>query len=126
MVPPRIHICLLIYNTLLDYNLLRLLMICNAQVRRIVSNVVERCRGVGFDLSHNKGLVIMNVLSRIVDKGVCQSLDETRLASLTNSNPQLNGRFGIIDGPVVDCRQRYFAGCLLAGSVNENTRSHSW
>ena len=109
MIPPRIHISALVRNTLLDYMLLRLLIICDAQVCRTISKVIERCRSVGFDPSHGKRYTFVNVISSILDKLFGQSLEDTRLTTPTSDDPQLDKLCPISLGPVIDDRRRYFA-----------------
>ena len=122
MIPPRIDTP--IRNALLDRNLLRRAMVRDAQVRRIIRNMVERSRSVGLDPRDGKGRAF-RLGDMIVDKGVCQSPDETRLAGSTRGDPQLDGRVGVLGGAVVDFGRLHLTGCLLAGSVNEDARSHS-
>lgn len=113
----------LISDTLRYRNLFRRRVVGDAQVGRVISEMVERCRGVGFDPGYGKGRTFC-LADLVVDEGVCQSSEEARLAGSAVGYSKLDW-YSTVHSCTIICFCRLdVAGLVSCSSVKIGTGSH--
>lgn len=113
----------LISDPLRYRNLFRCRIVGDAQVRRVIGEMVERCRGIGFDPGYGKGRAFL-LADLVVDEGVCQSSEEARLAGSTSGYSKLDWRSSVPSCTVICFCRLDVAGLVSGSSVKMRTGSH--
>lgn len=113
----------LIGDTLRYRNLFRRRIVGDAQVRRVIGEMVERCRGVGFDPGYGKGRAFC-LADLVVDESICQSSEKARLTGSAVGYSKLDWRSIVLSCTIICFCRSDVNGLISGGSIMMWTGSH--